>query len=217
MWNATQCNSTPHGVTPLYEVHSENNHGISKTNYHGAPFAPLFATGQGSGASPAVWLTLVVLLLHTFDHMISHRINFVPVSGLRVHSRSSDAFVDDTLVGFTPCDDTSFSELISQLEEVAQTWETLLSLSAGKLNLTKCSWYILRWEWKNGRPIIMKIHQDDPTVALTEGVSLTTTAIKRLSLEHSSRMLGIYLNSMGDFTDQDSIPSIDGNGLCYLA
>jgi hypothetical protein len=32
-------------------------HGISEDNYHGTPFAPLFGTGQGSGASPAVWLT----------------------------------------------------------------------------------------------------------------------------------------------------------------
>ena len=29
-------------------------YGISKENYEGTPFAPLFGTGQGSGASPAV-------------------------------------------------------------------------------------------------------------------------------------------------------------------
>jgi hypothetical protein len=40
-------------------------YGISENNYHGTAFAPLFGTGQGSGASPAVWLTLVVLLLHS--------------------------------------------------------------------------------------------------------------------------------------------------------
>ncbi|KAI2491350.1 hypothetical protein MHU86_23204 [Fragilaria crotonensis] len=99
-------------------------------------------------APPAVWLTLVVLLLHTFDRLIPHRMNFVPVSGARRHSRSSDAFVDDTSVGFTSSDDTSFTDLIARLEETAQTWEKLLSLSGGKLNLTKCSWYVLRWEWK---------------------------------------------------------------------
>ena len=42
-------------------------YGISEENYAGTPFEPLFGTGQGSGASPAVWLTLVVLLLHTLD------------------------------------------------------------------------------------------------------------------------------------------------------
>jgi hypothetical protein len=74
-------------------------HGISEENYQGTPFAPLFGTGQGSGASPAVWLSLIVLLLHTFDRIIPHRMNFVPISGARVHTRSSDAFVDDSHVG----------------------------------------------------------------------------------------------------------------------
>ena len=34
-------------------------YGISEENYTGTPFEPLFGTGQGSGASPAVWLTLI--------------------------------------------------------------------------------------------------------------------------------------------------------------
>jgi hypothetical protein len=115
--------------------------------------------------------------------------NFVPISGARTHSRSSDAFVDDTSVGFTSSDDdTSYSVLISRLQEVAQTWEKLLSLSGGKLNLTKCSWYILRWEWTNGRPFIQKIHPDDPEIALTQGAKSTPITIKRQTPEHSSRM-----------------------------
>jgi hypothetical protein len=42
-------------------------YGISETNYHGTPFEPLFGTGQGSGASPVVWLTLIVILMNTMD------------------------------------------------------------------------------------------------------------------------------------------------------
>ena len=177
-------------------------HGISSANYHGTPFAPLFGTGQGSGASPAVWLTLVVLLLHTFDRLIPHRMNFVPISGARVHSRSSDAFVDDTSVGFTSTrSDLLYSDLVRQLQEVAQRWERLLSLSGGKLNLSKCSWYVLRWEWTNGRPVIRKIQANDPNVSLTQGDSTTPVDIQQHSLAHSSRMLGVYMNPMGDFSD----------------
>jgi hypothetical protein len=177
-------------------------YGISTENYHGTPFAPLFGTGQGSGASPAVWLSLIVLLLHTFDRMIPHRMNFVPISGAREHSRSSDAFVDDTSVGFTSTrDDMEYSDLILQLQAAAQTWEKLLSLSGGQLNLKKCSWYVLRWEWKNGRPLLRKIEKDDPTISLTQGDSSTSVPIKQHSPTHSSRMLGVYLNPMGDFSD----------------
>ena len=116
-------------------------YGISEENYQGTPFAPLFGTGQGSGASPAVWPSLIVLLLHSFDRLIPQSKDFVPISGARPHSRSSDAFVDDTSVGFFTLidDDIEYSTLILQLQEAAQTWERLLFLSGGKLNLSKCS------------------------------------------------------------------------------
>jgi hypothetical protein len=42
-------------------------HGKSDKNYHGTPFECLFGTGQGSGASLAVWLTLVVILMNTVN------------------------------------------------------------------------------------------------------------------------------------------------------
>lgn len=36
-------------------------YGVSTENYHGTVFEPLFGTGQRSGASPAAWLTLLVV------------------------------------------------------------------------------------------------------------------------------------------------------------
>ena len=42
-------------------------HGISEDCYKGTVFEPLFGTGQGSGASPAAWLTLISILLNTID------------------------------------------------------------------------------------------------------------------------------------------------------
>ena len=176
-------------------------YGISESNYEGTPFAPLFGTGQGSGASPAVWLSLVVLLLHTFDRIVPHRMNFQPISEGRPHSRSSDAFVDDTSVGFTSSDESSYPDLISRLETVAQTWEKLLHLSGGKLNLKKCSFFVLRWEWNLGRPVLRKIIPTDPTIRLTQGSSTDPHEIRRTSLDESTRMLGVLLNPMGDFTD----------------
>jgi hypothetical protein len=61
-------------------------HGASEANYHGTIFAPLFGTGQGSGASPAAWLSLVVILLQTMDRIIPDRINFSPPNGKITHS-----------------------------------------------------------------------------------------------------------------------------------
>jgi hypothetical protein len=150
-------------------------YGISESNYRGTVFAPLFGTGQGSGASPAVWLSLVVILLQTMDRLIPDRMNFTPISGARAHSRLTDAFVDDTSMGFTSGDEhNSVEDLIGRLEHIAQTWEHLLFLSGGKLNLSKCSWFVLKWEWEKGRPVIRPINPTDRTVQLHQGNNTAT-------------------------------------------
>ena len=175
-------------------------YGISEENYVGTIFEPLFGTGQGSGASPAVWLTLVVLLLHTLDRLIPDRMNFSAPSG-RTHSRLADAFVDDTSVGFTSSDSTQYEELVKRLEHIAQTWEHLLSLSGGQLNLKKCSWFAMRWEWKSGRPTLREIQSTDPSLRLHSGQDTSETVpIRQTELDSSSRMLGVMLNPMGNFS-----------------
>jgi hypothetical protein len=78
-------------------------YGISEDNYEGTPFESMFGTGQGSGASPAAWLSLVVLLMLTLDKLVPERIHFESPT-LR-HSLLLDAFVDDTSLGFTDSGD----------------------------------------------------------------------------------------------------------------
>jgi hypothetical protein len=67
------------------------------------------------------------------------------------HRSLVDAFVDDTSLGFTcsPGQSTP-NDLTLSLQSIAQTWEHISFLSGGKLNLSKCLWYALFWEWKNG-------------------------------------------------------------------
>ena len=176
-------------------------HGISKDNYQGTAFSPLFGTGQGSGASPAVWLSLVVILLQTLDRLIPDRVNFSSLSGDIVHKRLSDAFVDDTSLSFTSSsDDTDLNELIARLEKVAQTWEHLLFLSGGKLNLAKCSWLIVRWEWTNGRSVISPVKTTDRDVRVYQGTNTQDASIiRRTALDESTRMLGVLMKPLGDF------------------
>lgn len=93
-----------------------------------------------------------------------------------------------------------YDQLISQLQDIAQTWEHILFLSGGKLNLSKCSWYVLSWEWKNGRPNLRQISPTDATISLRQGRQTQSTTIPRTDPKDSTRMLGIHMNPMGDFT-----------------
>lgn len=118
--------------------------GVSEASYEGTPFAPLFGTcQQGSWASPAVWLSLMVLLLNTIEKVTPELIRFSNPSGTLTHQRLVDAFVDDTpAIGFTDYSGKPMDEIISLLQRVAQTWEKLLHDSGGSLNLNKCIWFV---------------------------------------------------------------------------
>jgi hypothetical protein len=85
----------------------KTTYGISEGYYQGKPDAPLFGTGQGSGASPAVWLTLVVIMMNTLDRITRERTRFRAPDDPARHSRLIDAFVDDTSLVFNDTDETN--------------------------------------------------------------------------------------------------------------
>ena len=77
-----------------------------------------------------------MILLQTLDRLIPDRVNFSCPSGTIKHQRLADAFVDDIALCFTSSSDSvSFDQMVNKLQKIAQTWEHLLFLSGGKLNL----------------------------------------------------------------------------------
>ncbi len=177
-------------------------HGISDDTYQGTPFEPLFGIGQGSGASPAVWLTLVVILLNTPDRIVPERTHFSTPQASIQSSRLVNAFVDDTSLGFTDTNSTN-EDMIQRLQAISQTWEHLLHLSGGALNLKKCSWYILYWDWQKGRPVLRAPQPTDPIVTLKQGSKPQPhTEVERMDLSKAPRILGVHLSPLGDFSQQ---------------
>jgi hypothetical protein len=123
------------------------------------------------------------------------------LSGDIAHIRLSDAVVNDTYLSFTSSSETQdIDVLISRLEKVAQTWEHFLFLSGGKLNLAKFSWFIVRWEWKQGRLVIPPIEAKDRDVMIYHGENVQEPyIIKRTEPDESMHMLGVYMNPLGNF------------------
>jgi hypothetical protein len=176
-------------------------HGISEKNYQGTPFECLFGTGQGSGASPSVWLSLVVILMNTIDKLTPECMYFQSTDGKIKHSRRADAFVDDTSLGFSDYGKMTYRAMVAKLQEIAQRWENLLHYSGGSLNLKKCFWFIMYWQWHQGRPLCRAIKSDDPTVCLTSGSDPTPKVIENRPLTTPSKMLGVWLTPTGNFAE----------------
>jgi hypothetical protein len=198
--NAVQTNAE---ALHLMRYYVKTVHGISEECYQGTMFEPQFGTDQGSGVSPAAWLTLVVILLNTIDKDLpDDRMTFLDPITKKPHSRLADAFVDDTMLGKSDSGDLSYEDLIGRLQRITQTWERLLSYSGGELNLSKCFYYVLYWEWPKGLPVLRSTSPEDPTIVLTSGSSTSLSTITRLDPKTASRTLGVYLSSTNDWAKQ---------------
>jgi hypothetical protein len=68
--------------------------------------------------------------------------------------------------------------------------------------LSKCSWYVLYWDWKSGRHQARAITATDRPLQLTTQGAKTLTPIERSSINHASRILGIHLAPDGNFSKQ---------------
>ncbi|MGV2391100.1 MAG UNVERIFIED_CONTAM: hypothetical protein LVR29_31925 [Microcystis novacekii LVE1205-3] len=136
-------------------------YGISSTEYHSTLLEPLFGTGQGSGASPAIWLSLVTVLLNAYDQLADD----YDIHGLAFNDPWQElsakwhigAFVDDT--NQATLDSTSLlttSELTEQLRQAGQLWE---NFSIYLEVLLICLSVVGRYNSGNGR-------MDDPACNL---------------------------------------------------
>ena len=103
-------------------------YGISDNHYKGSKTEPLAGTGQGSGASPAVLLSICRVLLKSYvGNKTKNCIRFQDPTR-SIHSRRrADAFWEDTSIGFNwntnrPAMNITF--IMKTLSECAQLWET---------------------------------------------------------------------------------------------
>jgi Na+-driven multidrug efflux pump len=77
----------------------KTTHGISEEFYRVGQWYLLYGTGQGSGASAAVWLSIVVCLLTALTVMALIAMTFADPWGDVFEERNADSFVDDTSLG----------------------------------------------------------------------------------------------------------------------
>jgi hypothetical protein len=141
----------------------------------------------------SVWLSLVVILLNTLNNVFSERIQFSSPDLTHSHGQLVDAFVDDTSIGFTLDGNHSYKTMIDWIKQIAQTWENLLHL------------YVLYWDWEQDRPTLRHSSEEDPTVILRQSETNKSITITRTSPDETTRMLGVHLSQVGNFSKHLSI------------
>ena len=127
--------------------------GDSKKSYQHSDNTPIHGTGQGSCASPAIWLMISSILMNILQkHSFGMTMNDVQKFKKEI-KQIIEGFVDDTSI-FTNGEEDNILAIIKKLQSDGKWWGGLLHSSGGKLELTKCFYYLLSWKWDSkGNPI----------------------------------------------------------------
>jgi hypothetical protein len=122
--------SRSHALTLQNMLHRlRTSHGVSDDAYS-ALREELCDIGQGSGAGPAIWVAISIVLIACYKDT-----EFADPAQLKHTERWLGAFVDDAELGQ------------NDFWNEPQRWGRLLFTSGGALELPKCSWYCLHWLW----------------------------------------------------------------------
>jgi hypothetical protein len=138
--------------------------GDSSNYYQHTESTPIHGTGQGSCASPAIWLLISSFIMTLLQKMASG----MTIEGISPEDKEIiqwiEGFVDNTSI-FTNTDfeETDIKVLREKLKNDGTIWSGLLKATGGKLELKKCFYYLLGWKWNiNGTAIPMTIRETDP-------------------------------------------------------
>jgi hypothetical protein len=82
--------------------------------------------------------------------------------------------------------------IISKMEQAAQWWEQLLSTTGGKLELSKCFFYLMYWTFDN-EGVAHPIHPTElnRNITLIDSETKKNVTIKALATSESHKTLGV--------------------------
>jgi hypothetical protein len=182
----------------------------------------LFGTGQGSGASPAVWLLISTVMLSVLAKITKRGMVFQTPDGTVFLERYSDAFVDDTQNGVNDAflqGSWTLKELSINLQNMSQSWEKLLFCTGGSLELSKCFYYLLYWRWVDGLPVLStkeEIVAQIPLIHLTSGYDTAPRPISLRDPTEAHKTLGVFLAPSGKDTAQAAYLEHHSNKMAAL-
>jgi ribonuclease HI len=206
---ASMHNKTHHGM-----VHSIKTRQGQLRPYSGTDDNPLEGSGQGSGASPAIWLLYSVSLLNAFREFTPGMHMSSPFETLLVVILAI-FYVDDGMPGVNDALDeeaTPMPVLLKQAEDATQSWERLLFASGGALELSKCFAYVIYWDLSDGRHRLIRPdeipncnaegdHYRGP-ISLTYGNDNTRNHLVTEDPWVGRRTLGVRIAPAGNWTDE---------------
>ena len=167
---------------------------ISDTSYRHCIKFPIHGTGQGSTNSPTIWCFISSVLFQSHNEK-AHGILFESPDGEMMVRFNMVGFVDDSTCITGTGKDASLQELLTKMREDAQLWHDLLWCSGGKLELPKCGYHVIHFNFDNsgiprmqhspGESITLNNEHGNEVIIKSKNIFQT-----RLNLGHSKSPAG---------------------------
>ena len=190
------------------QFHIKTALGVSEDYYQDTFNTPLHGSGQGSGSASTLWLFISSIIMTIYQDL---------ASGMQMKNSDIteslqqwiDGYVDDTSI-FTSIDEQeqvpTAQTIAVQLQQDAQIWEQLLAATGGKLELTKCFYYILQWKFdEEGVPSHIskqELEEAGVKIAIQEQGKDQPTEITHIDCDTAHRTLGVYKTITGSQKEQ---------------
>jgi hypothetical protein len=179
--------------------------GISTTYYEDTQETPFHGSGQGSGSSSTLWMFISSIIMDCFED-VAKGMPMTNVAQTEKITQWIDGYVDDTSI-FTSIQEKSGERidpaiLAMQLQQNTQKWEILLAATGGKLELLKCFYYFLCWDFDaEGAPrhiTKQELEEAGVTISIQESGEKNKTIINHLDCNTTNRTLGLQKTPIGN-------------------
>ena len=163
---------------------------------------PIGGVGQGGGASPIIWLAilLVMLLVYRKFHKGVEIIDRITLTILVFWILS---YVDDNTIIQSFHNEATLEVIIDEMRKCIMTWNRLLQLTGGDLSLSKCKVSILKWKqnyWGISFPSSMQDNANTITITHESGTKEDT--IERINPWEAERVLGLRIPMTGEMNTE---------------
>ena len=167
--------------------------GISDESYQHEAAFPIYGTGQGSTNSPVIWIIVSSALFDIHNQHATGATFCSPDKSMSI-SFSIVGFVDDSNCqtnNFLSNNQSNLYELCIAATADAQLWSDLLWTSGGFLELPKCSYHMIHFEFdENGAPHLVAGVDEELAIQINDSKTQQPISIPQKSNFECHKTLG---------------------------
>ena len=148
---------------------------VSDEQYQHCVKFPIHGSGQGSANSPTIWCFISCKLFHCHQAKAHGMLLASPDGDISLRL-SIIGFVDDSTCTTGGDPTKSIDELLHKMQQDAQLWNDLLWASGGKLELPKCGFHVIYYNFDdNGIPIMQHSSGKNIHLHTADGLAIPIT------------------------------------------